>query len=525
MNRRDFITAVAASAGSVYAAMKALDLLDKPATAQDSPSGRVPFQLQPTNANKRIIILGAGLAGMCSAYELGKVGYECQILEARDRSGGRCWTLRGGDSFTEIDGQTQTAQFDSDLYFNTGPARIPYHHVTIDYCKELGVPLEVFVNVSRQQYYYQEDSGSLSGRKVHAREAITDMRGYVSQLLAKAVDSDAINAPLTAEDKEKLIEFLKTYGGLDPDLFYKGSSRRGYTVPPSAGLQEGEVADPYDLSALIQLGFANYDVAQWDYNQQMTTFQPVGGVDRIAQAFERQVGERITFNAQVKEIRKTPDGVRIVYADKSGNTLEATGDYCICTIPLTVLRNIPSDFSPDMHSAIANVDYYQIGKTGLQFNRRFWEEDEDIFGGITWTNQTINQIWYPSYGYLSNKGILVSGYNYGYEGFDTEEDAIAIGNLPVDERISLVLSQGSKIHPQYNNHFENGVSVFWPKIPYNLGAWSKYTTQTRQQYYPRLNQPDGNIYLAGEHLSYLTGWMAGALESARLVTSKIAALS
>ena len=130
MNRRDFITAVAASAGSVYAAMKALDLLDKPATAQDSPSGRVPFQLQPTNANKRVIILGAGLAGMCSAYELGKVGYDCQILEARDRSGGRCWTLRGGDSFTEIDGQTQTVQFDSDLYFNTGPARIPYHHVT-----------------------------------------------------------------------------------------------------------------------------------------------------------------------------------------------------------------------------------------------------------------------------------------------------------------------------------------------------------------------------------------------------------
>lgn len=85
MNRRDFITAVAASAGSVYAAMKALDLLEKPATAQDSRSGRVPFGLQPTNTNKRIIILGAGLAGMCSAYELGKVGYDCQILEARDR--------------------------------------------------------------------------------------------------------------------------------------------------------------------------------------------------------------------------------------------------------------------------------------------------------------------------------------------------------------------------------------------------------------------------------------------------------
>jgi len=524
MNRRDFITAVAASTGSAIAVMKALDLLETPVSAQNSPSSRGSFRLQPRGKNKRIVILGAGLAGMASAYELGKVGYDCVILEARSRAGGRCWTLRTGDQVTEIDGQTQTVQFDRNLYFNPGPARIPYHHVTIDYCKELGVPLEVFVNVSRQQYYYNENVGSLSDRKVHARQAVTDMRGYISELLAKAVDQSAINATLTTEDKEKLIEFLKTYGDLNPDLFYKGSNRRGYTVEPGAGTQSGKVADPYDLSALIQLGFANYEVAEWDYNQQMTTFQPVGGVDQIAKAFERQVGHRITFESKVKEIRKTPNGVRIVYTDRSGGLQQVTGDYCICTIPLTVLRNIPSDFSPEMQQAITSIPYYQLGKTGLQFNRRFWEEDENVFGGITWTNQTINQIWYPSYGYLSNKGILVSGYNYGYDGFYFEDDAVKIGNLPIVQRISLVLEQGSKIHPQYKDHFENGVSLFWPKIPYTQGAWAKYTTQTRQQYYPRLNQPDGNIYLAGEHLSYLTGWMAGALESARLVTSKIAAL-
>ena len=304
--------------------------------------------------------------------------------------------------------------------------------MTIDYCKELGVPLEVFVNLNRQQYYYQENAGTLSGRKVHAREAIADMRGYISELLAKAVNQDAINAPLTTQDKEKMVEFLRTYGDLDPDLFYKGSSRRGYTVRPSAGEQQGEVADPYDLSALIQLGFANYEVSEWEWNDQMTMFQPVGGVDQIAKAFERQVGNRITFNAQVKEIRKNPNGVSIVYTDESGNRLQAIGDYCICTIPLTVLKDIPSDFDPEMQSAIAGVAYYQFGKTGLQFNRRFWEEDENIFSGITYTNQTINQIWYPSYGYLSNKGILVSGYNYAYEGYSNEEDAIAIGNLPFD---------------------------------------------------------------------------------------------
>lgn len=117
-----------------------------------------------------------------------------------------------------------------------------------------------------------------------------------------------------------------------------------------------------------------------------------------------------------------------------------------------------------MQQAIANIDYYQFGKTGLQFNRRFWE-DEEIYSGITYTNLTINQIWYPSYGYLSNKGVLVSGYHYAYEGLSSKSDAIAIGNLPVNERISLVLSQGSKIHPQYNDHFENGSLFFVQKFP------------------------------------------------------------
>ena len=271
------------------------------------------------------------------------------------------------------------------------------------------------------------------------------------------------------------------------------------------------------MSALLQLGFAGDEVSEWGYNQQMTMFQPVGGIDQIAKAFEREVGRLITYQAQVNEIRKTPEGVRIVYTDSSGSAQQETADYCICTIPLPVLKDIPSDFSPDLKEAIAAVEYAVTGKSGLQFNRRFWEEDEDIFGGITQTNQDIDQIWYPSSGYLSNKGVLLGYYNFG-------ATAAKVGNLPLSERLSLTLAQGSKIHPQYNNHFENGMTIFWSTIPHSLGGWAEYTTAVRQQYYPRLNQPDGNIYLCGEHLSYLTGWMAGAFESARLVTAQIAAL-
>lgn len=249
----------------------------------------------------------------------------------------------------------------------------------------------------------------------------------------------------------------------------------------------------------------------------MTMLQPVGGVDQIAKAFESKLGKRIAFKSEVKEIRKTPNGVSIVYKDRSGTNQQVTGDYCICTIPLSVLKDIPSDFSAEMKEAIDGVAplYLQVGKAGLQFNRRFWEEDEKIFGGITKTDQDIRQIWYPSDGYLSQKGILIGYYSVGDK----------IGSLPPDRRLAVALEQGSNIHPQYRNHFDNGVTVDWATVPYNLGAWAQYTADARQRYYARLNEPDGNIYLCGEHVSYLTAWMAGALESARLVSSKINALA
>jgi len=377
MKRRDFIYLVGASAGSVYAAMTALDLLKQPATA------RSKFELFGNSKGKKIVILGAGIAGMAAAYELEKVGYDCTILEARERAGGRCWTVRQGTVETEISSERQVANFNAGLYFNPGPARIPQHHITLDYCQELGVPIEVFTNVNEAAYYYNEGVGPLSNLRVRIREAKTDMRGYMTELLAKAIDQDALDLPLTTEDIEKMLEFLRREGNLSPDLFYKGSSRRGYRILPGAGLQPGESYKPFDLKALIQSGFGNYFFFEYSINQQMMMFQPVGGMDRIAKAFENRVGNKITYQAEVKEIRKTPRGVRVIYTDKTGKRQQMTGDLCICTIPLSVLKNIPADFSPDMKAAINSVVYVSTGKIGLQFKRRFWEENDGIMGGIS----------------------------------------------------------------------------------------------------------------------------------------------
>jgi monoamine oxidase len=157
-----------------------------------------------------------------------------------------------------------------------------------------------------------------------------------------------------------------------------------------------------------------------------------------------------------------------------------------------------------------------VGKIGLPFRRRFWEEDDRIFGGISWTDQNITQIFYPNTDYLGTRGgVLIGYYHFG-------PDAAQVGQLTPPERVSFALEQGRRIHPQYPREFAGGAfSVAWQRIPYNLGGWAAWTEQGRARYYPILNQPDGPFYLAGEHLTYLGGWMAGAFESSKAVVSAL----
>src|ERR1700744_2050503 len=127
---------VTAGASAMYQAMSSLGF------AAESPY-KGPVNLQGAPAGASVVVLGSGIAGMTAAYELRNAGYRVQVLEYNGRPGGRNWTLRGGDTYTELGGATQECRFDPGLYLNPGPWRIPYHHqAPLTYCKKLGVPLE-----------------------------------------------------------------------------------------------------------------------------------------------------------------------------------------------------------------------------------------------------------------------------------------------------------------------------------------------------------------------------------------------
>jgi monoamine oxidase len=523
LTRRRFLQGVGtvAGAGAVLATMEALDLVPdaRRHTAPFRPPGRSDFALQGRANNTTVLVLGGGIAGLCAAYELEKAGYLCEVLEARDRPGGRCWTVRGGISETDLDGVTQTAGFADGHYMNAGPARIPQHHTTLAYCRELGIPIEPFTNANADAYFFNEAAfgsrGPLTARAIRRRTAKADYFGYVSELLAKAINQHALDADVTAADRDALLEFLTSFGALGPNGRYVGSDRRGYQTPPGAATESGDVAEPYTLSDLLAANFGLYFPFELGWDQAMMMFQPVGGMDRIPHALADALRGTIRYRAQVQQITVADDRVDVIFTGDDGGSLKVSADYCVCTIPPNVLADIPSNLPVAVTSALSSVVPMSTGKIGLQFRRRFWEEDEQIFGGITDTNLDIGTIWYPSHGYLGERGVLIGYYNYF-------EQSDAYAAMPPEERERRALEQGIKVHGDpYRAEFENSFSVHWTKIRHSEGGWALWEDRSTSPSYRTLLEPVGRLYFAGDHLSYVTAWQHGAFESARHVVTAL----
>lgn len=501
LTRRHFLERVAAVGGAsmAYESMTALGLLAAPTQAR--------FDLRGQVSGVRVLILGAGLAGLTLAYELDKLGYRCQVLEARSRPGGRAHTVRRG-TVGEEDGPGQVCAFDEGLYFNPGPMRIPHHHgTTLAYCRELHVPLEIFAVNCDSAYLYQTGTG----RRVRVREARTDLDGYVAELLSKAVSQDELNRPLTKEDRENLLEYLRRAGALDEKAQYRGSPRRGYGDLPGARDGDPRLSDPIPLSDL--LGGKSGLYLQAEYSYQATMLQVTGGSDRLPAAFAARLDGKIQYRAAAREIRHTPEGVSVVYEDRNCRLRNVDADYCVCTLPLTCLATLTTDFAPERTRAIAAVSYASAGKMGLQFKRRFWEEDDNIYGGITRTDLEIEQIVYPSAGFLGQHGVLV--------GYYTQRGGRPMGERAPAERQAIALEQGGRIHPQYRTEFQNGFSVAWHRVPWSRGSWATFSADARRNAYPVLIEADRRVYLAGDHVSRMNAWMEGAFESARNVATAI----
>lgn len=525
-------------------------ILDKTLPERPPVSSRLEVP-KGIGKGQHVVILGAGVAGLATAYELLKhkeTHYTVTILEAADRVGGRSLTLRPGDSFTEVAGDevyTQTCDFTEESgqpyppYLNAGPGRIPSSHINVlNFCKELNVELQVYVMESRSNLVYAE--GIFDQRQRINRRIGFDTRGYIATYLYHSLDQVE---DLDQNEKKQFQSLLISFGNLTSDGSYTGVNdsgypRSGYEILP--GVHEpGTPEKPLKFSDLLssafwQLSFYQPDDMLW----QQTSFQPVGGMDMIEKALEREIkamGGEIRLNSPVTKVRRAGNRFLISY-DNQGTEVSVKGDYCISNMPIPFLEKIIDikEFSEDYAQALLNVFatpcfLQPTCKVGWQAERKWWQNPNEvsgnpnsehqiipIFGGISWTSDEMVQMWYPSDNYHGQYGVLTGAYNYS-------QNAAKWGTWSPEKRLEAAREGAANLHgPEFANALGKGLSIAWQNIPTQKGGWASWKdVPDSTDSYNALLEGDNGFFVIGDQVSHVIGWKEGAVASALNVFAQV----
>jgi monoamine oxidase len=448
-------------------------------------------------APKRIIVIGAGMAGLVAAYELLRAGHDVQVLEAQNRVGGRILTLR--------------QPFAPGLYGEAGAMRIPQsHRLTIAYIEKFGLKTNPFTIDNPQAYSY------IDGRRYRVAEIRQqpDLLGFdvapaergrpvgelweeaIAPILARlrAEGEDAWDDIYARHDEYSVREFLELKGWSEGAIEAFGLLYNQESIMNSSFLEllREDVGKFY--SNLVQLE---------------------GGTDRLPMAFYPALHDRIHFGARVIALDQSPDEVTIHYQTAAGR-FNMQADYAILTIPFPVLRHIETlkPFSRPKQRAIRQLHYDASGKIFLQFRRRFWEEDDGIFGGGTITDLAVRNVFYPEHGRETGRGVLLASYTWA-------NDAHRWGSLSPQDRIEQCLENIIEIHPQAQRAFEGGASQMWHDDPFAGGAFALFEPGQQTHLHDHIMAPEGRYHFAGEHASLFHAWIQGAIESGLRVALEI----
>lgn len=493
LTRRRFL-AVVGYLGGVEATAAALQAigLNVPVAAYAGP----PRLAADSGRQMSVLVLGAGLSGLVAAYELTQAGYRCTVLEAAARPGGRTCSIRRGDIIATVDGASQMCEFDEDLYFNAGAARIPSAHAgVLDYCRRLSIPLELAV--TRNDRALICNSRWWPGQTRQIGEVIAETQQRVAELLTKSLSHGALDNELSPDEREHALDFLRIYGR--PATAH---GERSTTGAASGAALDAAVWRWIDLRDA--------------FHGNASTFQPVGGMDKLSIALAAALAAPVRYRHEVREVHKTPRGVRIVARDHvAGRAVELMADHCVCTLPFPVLRGLEGSWSDAHRAAMDQVQFEDATKIAWQ-SRRFWEQ-EGIYGGVSFTGDGMASVWYPSENPHSRRGILIGGYTTGFM-------SRAIASRPRSGQLDASRRAVERLHPGASSELQRPMVVSWQQLPYSLGAWARSAPAGGEvsKWLAVLRKPDGRIHFAGDQVSGYSGWQEGAVRSAHRVVEAIA---
>ncbi|WP_373073362.1 flavin monoamine oxidase family protein [Zeaxanthinibacter enoshimensis] len=447
---------------------------------------------------QKVLILGAGMAGMSAALELIKLGHEVIILEGQSRAGGRIRTLR--------------EPFPEGLYADMGAARIPENHEwTMKYIKEYDLKLQLFNPVEgdyihlmkgKRIRYNSQSPASLDNYPVNLTSEELNM-GWTGistapfqELVAKLGDPKAMDWPpqsISGYDAYSLKEFLK---------------QSGYS---------SEIADLLMIGWETKLGM---DMSILEVMRELSLsfgaprYKIVGGNDLLPTRMAGALSDHIQYGSKVLAIEQSENDV-VVHVSKNEQNKKFTADRVICTFPLPVIKKMEfmRTLSREKQRAINELTYWDLSRTVIQVSDRYWKKDN--LNGFAATDRPM-EIWDPNYEIDSKRGLIAA--------YAKNDDSQLMDGWSDKERMDFAAGQVNKAFPGLMDHFEGGFTKCWKEDPWALGAHSIGTRNQMTALLPHLIKQEGRVYFAGEHASAYHGWIQGAIESGNRAAKEINSL-
>ncbi|WFD09410.1 flavin monoamine oxidase family protein [Tepidibacter hydrothermalis] len=511
----------------------------------------------------KVGIIGGGLAGLSSAFELRKLGFDTTIFEASEnRIGGRVYTY----------------YFDEDkkLYGELGAMRIPVsHETTWHYINLFNLNTRPFVQTNKNAFLYVRDIRVRNDPKgKNVMESIYPefkLKPWERNTPWQELIEYGLGTPLASINPKLRREILQVKPKYSYPIQYWTyyNTRQVFEIMK---LSQGALNLLGSISPFIGSFYYNSysEILQEEYPVDFTfLYEIIGGMVNLPLAFYKSlISEnpdeyknisnndlgKVIWNAGklVTAINKSEKGDKVVlkYKDKSSTeNLQETFDYVICAIPFSSLRNVNIDpfFSTRKMQSIKEVNYTNAQRTLFLCNKRFWEE-QGIIGGGSYTDLPITSIWYPSdhakcipddnrivcfgespfdnWGPRINcspndPGVFLASYNFSL-------DAVRLGNLSDKLHFKEVKEQVEAVHGLKKEYLDSVIkdyeTIQWNEEEGFYGAFAYFYPEQKRIFSYAMVKPEYNntVFFAGEHTSTKHAWQQGALNSGMKAANSLA---